>query len=261
MNRVVNHNPAFVGCAVLAVLLLVYACLFGLGLVATTGLRLGTAIAGYTLLLEFVVGIFTVWGLFWAATEFSEFAVKPDVHLLAERAIGSQQKRRPQPECSSTFIVSELTQFRGGTGFRASLHLENSNRKPARNIALTLKVRSEPCPWPWSFKQITALPEEVSSEHHPQIQNGELRIWVRFSNELVVYDHPVFIGNLEVVWDNELKICDLPEVVVVDYDTYSLDGTSHGKLQLQIIPDKRTDPPRLGSQADPSSGQLPTTRR
>ncbi|MFW6116375.1 MAG: hypothetical protein ACOC6F_01490 [bacterium] len=246
MNGAVNQKTVFVGCALLAILLLVYACLFVLGLVATTSLRLGTAIAGYTLVLDFVVGIFTVWGLFWAATQFVESTKRPAVRvrfanpmnvpfLNLSGILSYPLEGRPPNQATGWMKIRVLSgPPRNIPNIACGMYLENKASREGRHIVAVLEVDATPRPTACLFhhRGFAVRKNRVHGEIDPEGVSHSLSI--QFAEQLVVYQSPVLVGELFIRWNEDLTRDELPDYVAVEYDIYTLDGAHHEKLELLI---------------------------
>jgi RNAse (barnase) inhibitor barstar len=57
---------------------------------------------------------------------------------------------------------------------------------------------------------------------------------VQFNERLVVYQCPVYVGNLDVYWDPELGKDELPKSIVLEHDAYTLDGASRKTIELLL---------------------------
>jgi len=67
-----------------------------------------------------------------------------------------------------------------------------------------------------------------------EAEGGCFTLAIQFTGQLVVYQSPVQVGELFLRWQEGLTDEQLPKSVVLDYDAYTLDGDSCGKIELPI---------------------------
>lgn len=199
-------------------------------------------------LVDIAVGFFTVWGLYWAASEFTESAVKPVLHLLPGRA--------EHPFQGGT-ITERYTLLRNApfhivgcknVGVKGSLHyhptvacgiyLENEKSRAGRYVRLVIRVHASPEPQSCEFAHADFAGDAKGTKILPGKRDpdtGHLKVSAQFAEELVVYQSPVDVGELSLCWPKGLTEEELPTSVILDYDAYALDGKpSHGKVELVV---------------------------
>lgn len=216
------------------------------------------AIPLINLWVDVVVGIFTVWGLWWAATEFAESVVKPAVRLLPGNANNPLMNEYYDPIPGSlsgvrayslvkhppfrvvgwqemvTGASSSIRTWSYHPHVACGIYLENEAARAARHVRLVLRVRVAPPPsfcefvhGPYSIKNPRALGEYDSDTDYTTVS-------AQFAEDLVVYESPVLVGQLLLCWDDDLGVEQLPHNLHLDYDVYTLDGTSHGQAVLTM---------------------------
>ena len=154
-----NQRHLFIVSAIAALFLLCCACSM-LGILAASDIiKVSESVSCFNLLVDIFVGIFTVWGLFWAASEFAQSAVKPVLHLLPGR-----QEKAQKPDYSS-FTAKEFPLMReppfllpgwyGWAGTQSperdpyvecGLYLENETSRAGRYVRLVMHVLADPPP-------------------------------------------------------------------------------------------------------------------
>jgi hypothetical protein len=165
---------AAMGAGVALVIVLVLQITTGLTVPLTEGK------VGYlNLLVDIVVGFFTVWGLYWVA---SELALKPDLNLVVGNALGAGNGEPLAGETDA--LIGRLTSpF--SRGFEPQVHvalfLENRKPKVARYVRVVLEVRDVPCP-----KRFDRMPSTPHSEVVYSRREGEAMVF-QFGEGLVVY--------------------------------------------------------------------------
>ena len=174
-------------------------------------------ISVFGLAVSLVAGVFTVWALYWAATEFSEAQVKPDLRLL----IG-----RPTSRLGTTPLYSDTEELRGQeVGFPErhdpvsrvdfGLFLENKNPRAAQFVRITLRL--DDCQTPVKFH---ALLDNFILPPIPNYIENEA-IFLQFGNDLVVYPiDGIYIGAVRVEWETIAR----PERLVVNARLFNLVG-------------------------------------
>ena len=237
----------FLVCALVAVLSLFYACLCVLTPLVVRGyLERDLGIGCFNLLVDIVIGTFTIWGLYWAAREFGEFAVRPAVHLLPGKKSEPELLEgfgRPIMVPGPPFIVPGwfLKPSMSGTPKRlphlvCCLYLKNTKPKAARFVHLVLRILATPAPSHCHFRHIDAMPENspLSIQADRDAHNGGYVISVRFADHVVVYQEAVYVGNLVVQWDSLLNDQEVPKRVGIDYDVYTLEGNTRSRIDLHV---------------------------
>jgi hypothetical protein len=151
---------------------------------------------GYlNLLVDIVVGFFTVWGLYWVA---SELALKPDLDLVIGNELVGAGSGEPLAGETDALIGQETSPF--SRIFEPQVHvalfLENRNPKVARYIRVVLEVRDVPCPK--RFERMRSVPH--SEVVYARLE-GEAMVF-QFGEGLAVYKGAgkVYCESVTVVW-------------------------------------------------------------
>jgi hypothetical protein len=234
----------FIGGAVFTAILTVA---FGLGLVLLRSTC--DKISIFNLWIDMVVGFFTIWGLGWAASEFAESAVRPSLKLLPGKMVkpylagweGLQDLDHSLIE-TPPFVVDGWTQIRQAGGrppsraptMACALFLDNEKSRAGRYVQVVAHVLSTPAPRSCWFRHHGFQAGESKVDGAPNTNTGHWTLPLRFSEGLVVYQSPVFVGDLFLQWDKAIPDDQLPEEVVLQYETHALDGSSVGRLELCI---------------------------
>ena len=177
-------------------------------------MTLGDGLALYGLILNIIIGIFTVWALFWAASEFSEAQIYPDLCLVigakvdegikplinaSDKLVGYDTVINEQP-------VSEVT---------IGLFLENTMTKAARFVRLILQIKDTPIPIEFRVPG-NALFYKVNTNTMP----GQV-LFLQFGENLVVYKgHGVQLGSVRAVWPQGIH----PEKINLNVTIHNLYG-------------------------------------
>jgi len=214
---------------------------------------LDTRIARYNLVLDGVVGILTVWGLVWAASEFKRANDHSELELLpghgTEEPMISGRAQTPSlaslqdtPQDSLPFEVRAWPRSRNRRdGYRyhmfTLLYLVNHSKKPGTYVRIKLTVTGDPAPTAFDGKTClyadwkNALPWKG-------VPLGDDKGWVfehNFGPNLIVHEHPIEIGYLFLGWDGEKFLPkDMPSSLTVKYDLYTADTAESGRLDLQL---------------------------
>ena len=88
------------------------------------------------MLVDVIVGVFTVWGLYWAATE---LALRPDLSLV----ITQWSTRRDKAD---VWWIGRDDHGRSSSLVRVCLFLENTKPKAAQYVRIVLRIRGVPSP-------------------------------------------------------------------------------------------------------------------
>jgi hypothetical protein len=166
----------------------------------------------YGVIIDISAGIFTVWGLYWAASGFSEAQVKPDLSLI----IGAANRILPLPvlegqdNIHSGRVCPPVSQIVFG------LSLENGNSKAAQFVRITLRLRDSQRPL--KFEAI----EKSFQYYKPRVNTVQQEaIFLQFGEDLVVYKGDgVYLGNVCVEWDQGER----PERLTLEVGLYNLIG-------------------------------------
>ncbi len=101
----------------------------------------------YNLLVDIVVGSFTVWALFWAASQFAEAQIKPDLYLIIGRESNDQTGVDPIRSQNEALIGrDDFIDALPVSQVIIGLFLENAKPKTATFVRLTLRVANVPNP-------------------------------------------------------------------------------------------------------------------
>lgn len=199
----------------------------------TTGLTVPLTegeISYFNLLVDVAVGFFTIWGLYWAA---SELALKPDLRLIVgkdtdlygdgvtplltgtDALLGQVARRQTYILCSGiTSVGVEGSVSVVGVG----LFLENTQPRAAQYVRVVLHVRGVP-------QVMTFAPVQSTFKYKPRVnagrdEHGEF-VFLQFDDDLVVYKgHGVYLGKVHVVWPQGVR----PERITFVASLYSLDS-------------------------------------
>lgn len=175
-------------------------------------------ISVFGLAVSFVAGVFTVWALYWAATEFSEAQVTPDLRLLIARST-SRPGRAER-------LYSDIEELRGHevthperpdpvSRVDFGLILENKNPRAAQFVRITLRLKE--CQRPITFRPL--LEYFIQPSINNDIENEA--IFLQFGNDLVVYQADgIYIGMVRVEWETNAR----PDRLVVNAGLFNLVG-------------------------------------
>jgi hypothetical protein len=237
-----------------------------LGLIAFNEVGVGDGINILNLLVDTLVGFFTVWGLYWAASEFAESARKPDLRLLPGRYKSEQFRglELDHPDVTGNsycFMSSPPFRIRGWpvgdtpdaslvySGFMLlGLFLENQEPKAGRYVRVVLRVHATPAPSLCEFRHSSLMPDHspIRIQGERDASLGHIIVPVQLADHVVVYQSPpIFMGTLHMRWDPSHTR--LPKTIVIDYVTHTLDGTCHTKMKLLV---EWRGPPPLGERGD-----------
>jgi hypothetical protein len=202
-----NQKHVFLTCAIIAFLFLSCTCCSIVGIsIKYDAVSPGDGISLFNLLVDIVIGIFTVWGLFWAASEFTESAVKPVIQLFPGKSnepvvAGNWGMIEYSLMKKPPFFIPGWYETRniGGTSKRlpniaCGLWLENEQSKAGRFVRVVVRILSTPAPFQCVLvrKPLEKRPE--SGQEDPQ--TDQLTLEVQLEESLAVYQTPVYIGEL-----------------------------------------------------------------
>jgi hypothetical protein len=115
------------------------------------------------------------------------------------------------------------------------LYLENGTSRAGRHVQLVIRIRCTPplenVEFIHNYYKIRKQKESGEWDE----KNGYFLLSIRFSEKLVVYEAPVLVGGLFITWEEDIDPDDRPQELILEYDAHTLDGTSHGKLELEIV--------------------------
>ena len=173
-----------------------------------------TAISLYNLLIDIFVGVFTVWGLYWAASEFAGAQVKPDLRLIIGKESADQQGIDPLMDAADALIGRDV--FMNGEPVSwviIGLFLENTQPKAAQHVRLNLRVCDVPC-----LKEFAPASDPFRYEPRVNVMRGEA-VFLQFGEDLVVYKGDgVHLGSIRAVWPQGTH----PERITLVARLYSL---------------------------------------
>lgn len=173
-------------------------------------------ISFFNLLIDIAVGVFTIWGLCWAASEFARAQVKPDLRLIIGKESADQRGIDPLTNAADALIGRDVSMDgKPVSQVIVGLFLENTQPKAAQYVRVTLRV----CDVPHIEKFV---PIEGSFRHEPKINvvRGEA-VFLQFDENLVVYKGDgVQLGNIRVAWTQGIH----PERITLVAGLYSLEG-------------------------------------
>ena len=201
-----NQRRGFIMCAVLAGVVLAIAR----ASIWRSSLLISDRISMLNLCVDIVMGVFMVWGLFWAASEFSEQSVKPQLRVLLGLIKGDE---------AVPIRPGASAQLRGHTIDRrvdVGIFLDNRKPKMAQHLQVTVKVESQP-----SVDQVDFAP---SYDCQWQKVNRD-RIVAQFEDSLVVYmGQGIRAGTLYLHWPQHMQRDELPTTCKLEYKVYKSEG-------------------------------------
>lgn len=217
-----SQKNIFLVSACLATLLLGIACvvIIGVSIWASTTNTVevfgaGDGIGLFNLLVDIVMGVFTIWGLFWAASQFSEQSIKPRMRLLP----GLVKDGPGDAECIP--VVESPAQLPGyvrsggrGKGGRLDVGLFLENRKPkiAQHLQIVIEIDSQPPTY--------NIHPESPYECQWNVINRN-KVIMQFEESLIVYmGHGVHIGKLGLLWEQS----PLPDSCRLSYTIFKSEG-------------------------------------
>jgi hypothetical protein len=235
-----NQRAVFIVCVLAAIFLLCCACLLISIPILNDCLELDTGISAFNLLVDIAVGALTIWGLIWAATEFAEAARKSNLQLLPGRASGP----RLFDEWEGFSLVKgppfhlpgwyQVPLESRGPHVVCGLYLENRSSKAGRYVHVVVRILANPAPIECQARLKYSDSQMRDPCQRSEKDSGEFSVSAQFEESLVVYQSPVFVGTLVLRWDAALPDYALPENMKLDYEVYTLDGASHGRLEFHI---------------------------
>ncbi|NVM24001.1 MAG: hypothetical protein HWN68_19755 [Desulfobacterales bacterium] len=180
----------------------------------------------FNLLVDIVVGFFTVWGLLWAGSQFAEARVKPELRLIIGRVVPDHEGMVPLADASDELVGWEdSTPVGRVSGVIIGLFLENTRPKAAQYVRVVLRVRD--VPRPKVFRAVTRSPWDPDDpfetfKYEPRVNTvqGEA-VFLQFGQDLVIYEgEGVYLGNIYVGWPGGTR----PEGITFAARLYSLEG-------------------------------------
>lgn len=217
-----SHRNIFLLCACVAALILCFACagISSLSIWASIEDKLNffsasDGIALFNLLIDIVIGAFTVWGLFWAASQFAEQSVKPQLRLLPgfmREGTGGVEyiPVATTPARLPGYLISGNE--KEGGNLEVGLFLENHKPKMAQNLQVVIEIDSQtpPC----------RVQPDSSYECRWNVIDGK-KVIMQFDEGLVIHmGHGVHFGKLLLLWEQG----PLPETCRLEYTIYKSEG-------------------------------------
>jgi len=149
----------------------------------------------YGVFVDLVVGVFTIWGLYWAASEFAGAQVRPDLHLVIGREEADQKGVAPLTNEADALIGRDsVPPVLPCSWVVAGLFLENTRPKAARYVKVVVRVRDVP------------RPESIDMwyGYHTGLVNfrrqGEA-LSFSFGEDLVVYKGEMtYLTSIKMIW-------------------------------------------------------------
>jgi len=180
-------------------------------------------ISYFNLLFDVVVGIFTVWGLYWAA---SELALKPELRLSIEPA----WERTASKKSRALIGPKEDGMLEG------DLFLMNTQPRAARYIQVVLCVHSFPRPHVFSVEPV----EGAYADWVPFGAPMHRCLRVQFGDDFVIYKgEAIYVGVLKVGWPDfsaDASADYRPRDITFEAKFYSLEGEPKKEvISLPII--------------------------
>jgi hypothetical protein len=195
-------------------------------LLGATGIITGTfssrpeLATAYGFLLDVVFGSLTVWGLYWAASEFAEQSIRPKLSLMLGTV--AEEPR----EGASVPIENPLTSLPGYMGIdgdeatgrvKVGLFLENHRPKMAQNVQVALEIKCEP-----AIDEVSPLAESSPYKYDGTLVESNSVI-MQFEGNLIVYKgQRAYIGILDLWWRKGA----FPRTCELHYTIYKSEGES-----------------------------------
>jgi hypothetical protein len=246
-----NSNRLFFISLAIALILICCLCSVLSGLMVTKAIPWATGISLLSMAVDIVIGIFTIWGLYWAALQFTDWSAKPQIKLVLgcvnsvpEDAQELHTDQDPLPPRRQT-IPSTLAASLGPVlrtpkrvpGTVLDVYVTNTARKAAQSIVLTLEFRSSVSPsgYAFSYSGDSGYAGTIADAYVEGV-----RVSLALSDSIVLYNNQslLWVGRLWVNWSGELIPTDLPATLTVAYKIHTLDGSNSGSITLKL--DRRT---------------------
>lgn len=244
-KEVFNQKRSLLIAAAAAGVVLVGICLISLLLMGLNRLDLEGGVSLIHLLVELVVGGLILWGLYWLICELGDVAVHPEVHVVL--AQGEDEPPEPSPEADQNAqedlvfhqkITLEGTRRDGTAQLSGGVYLQNLQPRAGRFPYLRLKISAVPLPGEAKF----SFQSDVKPENSLRSVGGEMRsdeqeieIASRLRESLIVYQAPLFVGDLTLSWASLSRAEQLPKKVKVAYEVHTLDGSSKGLIEARMV--------------------------
>lgn len=171
----------------------------------------------FSVIVDISIGVFTIWGLYWAASEFAEAQIKPDLHFIvgSVNELGIDALRNPTD--SLIGISSQSPDHRMSIG----LFLENYQPKAAQYIRITLRIQDTPSPN--SFEAfVQDFPYYMPRINLVKPPLDDYAIFLQFDENLIVYKGDgVYLGQIRIAWSKEIQP---PKSISLRVGLYNLVG-------------------------------------
>lgn len=225
--------------------ILVGICLISLLLMGLNRLDLHGGVSLIHLLVEIVGLGLILWGLYWLICELGDVAVHPEVHVflaqgnrdLPEPAAGMDQNAQEAP-VSHQKIALRGTRTDGAAQLAVGIYLQNLQPRAGRFPYLRLKISAAPLPGEAKFSfQSDVKPENSLRSVVGEMGSTEREIEIasRLRESLIVYQAPLFVGDLTLRWESLSRAEQLPQKVKVAYEVHTLDGSSKGLIEARMV--------------------------
>jgi hypothetical protein len=179
----------------------------------------------YNLLVDVAVGVFTVWGLYWAASEFAKAQVEPDLHLIIGTGRPNQAGVEALKGAADPLLGWEGV-FDDGKPVSwvvVGLLWENHRPKAGQYIRIELWVSDDvPCPKFVIDKEVFVFPIG-----HFSIEGSG--IVLQFGEDFVAYgDAGGYLGKILMEWPQ--SIC--PERITFKAKLFSLESSKPKEVTI-----------------------------
>lgn len=191
------------------------------------------------LLVDVVVGVLTIWALFWAATEFAQSRVEPELHVAisprrTEVVVRQEMPNRDEP-------LDGLKPADGGSAEKGSdsyprvgvdLHVKNTRQKPASRLRIELSAYNPRVPLGIADPCLEGQVPILHSEK-PQTK------FIQWGVDPVVYEGCIlWLGGFDLLFLDGSE----PDDIVFEYKLYCLEGSKplEGKSPHRITWRKRS---------------------
>lgn len=172
----------------------------------------------YGFLLDLVFGSLTVWGLYWAASEFAEQSIRPELSLMLGAVAEGPRGSESIPIEISHISLQGYTGIDGkdATGrVHVGLFLENRKPKIAQNLQVALEIKSEPV-----ADEVRPL-EKSSPYDYDGVLIESNSVIMQFKDNLIVYKgQRTYIGILSLWWRQGI----FPRMCELSYTIYKSEG-------------------------------------
>lgn len=219
LKKIKDMKILFLGAVGIAVIAL---CIVGVVLriyVLSGALLYDTGISFFNLLIDIAVGVFTIWGLFWAASEFARAQVEPDLHLIIGKEATDEIGIQPLTGEADALIGWEENvsgDDKPVSRVPVGLFLENHQPKAARYVRIELWVRDVPHPEEFIRKK------EFFKFDVKEFAIQGKAVVLQFGEDLVVYGGTgVYLGKILIDWSKDTH----PESITFVAKLHNLEGS------------------------------------